>query len=248
MDIIFKIYEGVPRQGPGEDEYTEKAYNLIASKLPAQARIIDIGCGHGTQTLRLAELSRGQILATDIHQPFLDRLNELAKEKSLEQHIETRNISMDTLDSLPDESFDLVWSEGAIFVIGFEKGLKEWQRILKPGGFVVVSELTWFKGNPPDEAKQFWAKAYPALQDINANKQVIADCGYELVEHFKLPSECWFKNYYDYLTPHILKLKERYRDNQEAMELIEQCQLEEQLFRKYNEFYGYMFYIMRKIQ
>ena len=46
------------------------------------------------------------------------------------------------MDNLPfqNEELDLIWSEGAIYNIGFERGMNEWNKYLKKGGFIAVSE------------------------------------------------------------------------------------------------------------
>ena len=51
-----------------------------------------------------------------------------------------------SMDALPfeEEELDLIWSEGAIYNIGFERGLNEWRKYLKTGGYVAVSESSWF--------------------------------------------------------------------------------------------------------
>jgi len=68
------MFEELPRQGPGSDESTSLAFSFIPS--PARkGTILDIGCGSGMQTLVLARLCPDcSIIATDVHQPFLDEL------------------------------------------------------------------------------------------------------------------------------------------------------------------------------
>ncbi|GAM56739.1 probable transcription regulator [Vibrio ishigakensis] len=41
-----------------------------------------------------------------------------------------------------EDSFDVLWSEGAVYNIGFETGIRDWRKYLKSGGTLVVSELT----------------------------------------------------------------------------------------------------------
>lgn len=78
MDIsfIFTMHEGRPRQGPGKNECTKKAFSLLTN-LPDRPEILDIGCGAGMQTIELARICPTcHVTAVDIHQPFL---NDLAK-------------------------------------------------------------------------------------------------------------------------------------------------------------------------
>jgi len=49
------------------------------------------------------------------------------------------------------ESLDLVWAEGSIAHIGFERGVNEWRALLKTGGYIAVTDATWFT----DARRQF---------------------------------------------------------------------------------------------
>ena len=138
------------------------------------------------QTLDLAKLSGGEIIAIDFHQPFLDELVRRAKNAGLEEHIQARKMSMFEMDFQP-EQFDLVWSEGAIYIMGFEQGFKACRPFLKPGGYMAVTELSWFKQNPPQEVFDFWNADYPGMGTVTENIQWLETHGYKLVEHFHLP-------------------------------------------------------------
>ena len=135
-EIFWEIHSGLPREGPGDNESTRKAYRMLKG-LPENPRILDIGCGPGMQTIELAKLSSGRIDALDSHQPFLEQLKKSAKKEGVDDIIKTVNGDMFNL-SYENSSFDLVWSEGSIFVIGFEKGLREWRRLLTEKGYLVV--------------------------------------------------------------------------------------------------------------
>ena len=72
------------------------------------------------------------------------------------------------MDNLPfqNEELDLIWSEGAIYNIGFERGMNEWSKYLKKGGFIAVSEASWFTSERPAEIEDFWMDAYPEISVI----------------------------------------------------------------------------------
>jgi hypothetical protein len=50
----------------------------------------------------------------------------------------------------------LIWSEGAIYNIGFEKGIRQWKNFLKKDGYMVLTEITWLKKDLPEETKKHW--------------------------------------------------------------------------------------------
>ena len=101
-------------------------------------------------------------MAVDIRQRFLDELTERAEVAGVLAQITTVNTSMFDMD-FAVESFDLIWSEGAIYIAGFASGLGGWKRFLKPGGWLAVSELTWLVPDPPAEAAEYWARGYPNM-------------------------------------------------------------------------------------
>jgi ubiquinone/menaquinone biosynthesis C-methylase UbiE len=244
MDIFWEIHSNLPREGPGDSESTARAY-AAATDLPTQPKILDIGCGSGMQTLDLAQLSKGEIIAIDFHQPFLDELARRAKEAGLENQIQTRMMSMFEMD-FALEQFDLVWSEGAIYIMGFERGFETCYPFLKPGGYMAVTEASWFQPDPPQEALDFWNAAYPEMGTIDENIKRLERQGFNLVDHFHLPDSCWWENYYNPLAERITMLREKYAGNNEAQSQLDEDYAEIDLFRKYSKYYGYEFYIAQK--
>jgi SAM-dependent methyltransferase len=142
-------------------------------------------------------------------------------------------------------SFDLVWSEGSIYVMGFETGLREWRRLLAPGGHMAVTEVCWMRPDPPPACATFWAQEYPAIRDVAARLAVIGDCGYETVGHFSLPPSSWWKDYYRPLQRNLAQFRERHRDETDAQGLADQVQREIDVWHAYSEFYSYEFFVMR---
>ena len=242
-EFFWTIHSGLPREGPGDNKSTRRAYRMLKD-LPKNPRILDVGCGPGMQTVELAKLSGGQIVALDFHEPFLEQLKESVKKAGVEDRVEAvkgdmRNMKFD------DGSFDVIWSEGAIFIIGFEKGLREWRRLLNLGGYVVVSELSWLRQDAPQEAKDYMMQMYPVIKTIEGNVEIIRNSGYRLVGSFVLPSESWWDNYYTPIETKLPSLKARHKDNEEVLQVIACEETEIEMFRKYSDYYGYVFYIMQ---
>jgi ubiquinone/menaquinone biosynthesis C-methylase UbiE len=241
--IFWEVHSGLPREGPGDNMSTRKAY-LMLKDLPKNPRILDIGCGPGMQTIELAKLSSGRVYALDNHEPFLEDLRSRAKKEGLNDRI--RPVKGDMLNlNYEDNSFDLIWSEGAIYIIGFEKGLREWKRLLTENGYIVVSELSWLRPDLPEEVNTFMKEAYPAIKTIKENLEVGRKSGYSVVGFFVLPEKSWWDNYYTRIETKLPSLKTRYRDDEEALQVIAIEELEIGMFRKYSDYYGYVFYIMQ---
>jgi SAM-dependent methyltransferase len=243
MNIFFDIHKDLPREGPGDCESTRKALSIIKD-LPSKPVILDIGCGPGMQTLDLARYTNGKVIAVDTHQPFLEMLEKRAQAAALSERITAINESMFALP-FSEHSFDLIWSEGAIYIIGFEQGLCAWRPLLKPGGYVAVTEITWLKPDPPEEVLSFWMADYPGMSDIAVNQERIRSAGYCEIDHFTLPPSSWWTDYYTPIEMRLPKLREKYIGNSEANTLLDATQKEIDIYRKYSDWYGYVFYVMR---
>jgi ubiquinone/menaquinone biosynthesis C-methylase UbiE len=240
---FYEIYGTLPRAGPGDDASTRRAFEMMKG-LPETPRVLDIGCGPGKQTLELARLSRGKILALDNHQPFLDRLNQQAKALGLASHIETLNQDMKAMRFDPG-SFDVIWAEGALNLMGFENGLKTCRPLLKAKGYIGVTELVWLTGRPSAEARE-WAKEYPAMKDVPGNLMFFPSAGLSVVGHFTLPVYSWLKEYYDPMQKRVDELRSRYEGNAEATEVIDSAQREITGFKKCWREVGYEFFIAKR--
>ena len=244
MQVFFEAHQDIPREGPGSNEATRKAFSMLEG-LPENPLILDVGCGPGLQTIELAKISNAKIIAVDNHNPFLDNLNENAVKEGVSDKITTANRSMYSL-MFNENFFDVIWSEGAIYIIGFEKGIKEWSRFIKEGGYLVVSEISWLTRNPPEEPKRFWNKAYPAMKTIDENLAVIENLGLSNVGHFVIPESAWWDGYYTPLEARVKLLKGKYAEDEQAIELLDSIQSEINLYRNYSDSYGYVFYLIKK--
>lgn len=245
LDLICEYFLNTERQGPGSPEATLKALSFI-DNLNEQSLIADLGCGTGGQTMMLAQHAPGHITGLDFFPKFIDRFNSNAKKLNLQDRVKGIIGSMDDLP-FGEEEFDLIWSEGAIYNIGFERGLNEWRKYLKTGGYIAVSESSWFTDERPAEIHDFWMEAYPQIDTIPNQVARIQKAGYLLVASFILPETCWIDHYY---TPQVKtreKFLAKYAGNKFAEEFIAMSHREEELYRKYKEFYGYVFYIAKKI-
>jgi len=244
--LFFEIHTDNPREGPGSFESTAKAYSMLQD-LPHRPKILDIGCGPGRQTLDLATISTGTILAVDKHLPYVENLARQVNSLGLSRRISVVSGDMKALD-LEARSFDLIWAEGSIYIIGFEKGFRDWSSLLKRKGCIAVSELTWLKSKTPKELKGYWEEHYPAMMSIEENVQTIAACGYRPLNHFQMPHSDWWDNYYIPLEKKISFMKLKYRHSEKATEMLAEEQVEIDMFRRYSEYYGYVFYLAQLLE
>ena len=246
IELLIDQYKDEERLGPGSDTETEKALNLIEFSQDQSLKILDIGCGTGSQTFTLARNLNGHITAVDLFPEFLEKLNLKAKDLGYEKRITTKACSMDELPYRENE-FDLIWSEGAIYNMGFEKGVKEWQRFIKPGGYLAVSEASWITGARPKEVEEYWLGEYPEMDTISNKLKVLEENGYAPVAHFILPEYCWMENFYLPLQEGFSKFLSRHDNDEASRAIVEGEKREIEIYEKYGAYYSYGFYIAKKI-
>ncbi len=244
--LMVDLHRDGKRQGPGSDGETRRALELARLDRNAELRVADIGCGTGASTLVLAgELPRAHITAVDIFPEFLDILAGQAREAGAAERIETRAESMDAL-SFEADSLDLIWSEGAIYNMGFSDGIKAWKPFLRPGGVLAVSEITWLRPDPPKEIRVHWDTEYPEIATAPEKITILEHAGYDILGYLILPPSTWIDNYYEPTEGRIPAFLERHANHPDAAELVEMERREADLYRRYREWFSYGFYVARK--
>lgn len=245
INLICEYFSTIERQGPGGTEATLKALSYIGDLDPYSV-IVDLGSGTGSQTFVLASQLPGKITALDLFPDFIGILNRKAEQYQLDHRVKGVVGSMDQLP-FASGSIDLIWCEGAIYNIGYSHGLKLWYPYLKAGGYVAVTEATWFTDSRPEEVEKFWYDAYPEIDTIANKLRQMQEAGYEPVAHFVLPEQCWTDNYYVPQRDAQKVFLEKYPDNPTALALVSNQQREADLYDRYSAYYGYVFYIGKKI-
>jgi SAM-dependent methyltransferase len=240
-EALFRLFDGLPRQGPGSDDCTREALRRLGV-LPAAPRVLDLGCGSGRSALVLAQALRARVVAVDNHQPFLDQLQAAARERGLEDLVAPRCADM-AAPGVPAGSIDLLWSEGAIYFLGFEEGLRLWRPLLAPGGCLAVSECSWLTADPPAEAAAFFRQGYPGMAGVERNLERARAAGFEAIDHFSLPPQAWWHEYYTPLQERMAHLAAEAGPALAAV--IAETRREIDLFRRCGPAYGYVFYLMR---
>src|SRR4051812_47146660 len=235
-DVFWTLHSDLPREGVGSDATTRDLLEL-ARPLPGP-RALDVACGPGRSALVLAG-SGLEVTAVDTHEPFLAHLRQAATERGLLVTVE--RVSMGELP-YPDGSFDLVWCEGAAYLMGVDAALRAWHRLLVPGGALVFTEVGWTTSSPSPEARAFWA-AYPAMRDTAATVAAAGAAGYEVLATRLLPESDWWEEYYDPLAERIAAWPD---PDAETAAALADNQAEIDLRRDHPGDYGYTGYVLRR--
>lgn len=242
MNYFLEIFGSLPRAGPGSDALTLRAFGMIPS-LPRSPRILDVGCGPGMQTVVLLKSCAGSVVALDFLPEMIDRTIAAADNAGVSDRLETVVQDMKEM-TFPHSHFDVIWSEGAIYNMGFEAGLKKFKSLLKPGGYVAVSEAVWLKPNPPAEAVEFW-QYYPEIDTVAAKLEVIRRTGFEEIGHFVFPESAWTDQYYDPMERRIAEKEAGWSGIPEAEAVLSEAKSEISVFRRHADYFGYAFFVMR---
>lgn len=194
----------------------------------------------------LAKTLKGEIIAVDLFEEFLEKLKEVSKKENTTAHIETLPASMDKLP-FGKEEFDIIWSEGAVYNIGFENGINYWKEFLRPDGILAVSELSWITNSRPKELEDFWNGEYSEMDTIAGKIKVLEEAGYKVLGHFILSEDCWLDNYYNPLLNSHKEFLDKFGYNETAKMIVERDMREIDLYKKYHNYYSYVFYVAQKL-
>ena len=245
LSLLIDLHKHQKRQGPGGEADTRKALALANLESSEPLRIADIGCGTGASALQLAQSLNAEITAVDFLPEFIEVLRDNAEAQGLSDKIDTLVCSMEQLP-FAEEEYDVLWSEGAIYNMGFEKGLNEWRRFLKPGGILAVSEITWITNTRPAELQQYWESQYSEVATASSKIETLEQCGYSPIGYFVLPESCWLENYYGPLQDGFPSFLSRHKGDAAAASVIEAEKQEIALYKKYKSYYSYGVYVARK--
>jgi ubiquinone/menaquinone biosynthesis C-methylase UbiE len=217
------VLEEIEQVRAGFLKYTRKAF----LKLPQleNPRILDIGCGSGVPTIELAKLSGGEVTGIDIDQSCIDEFNRKIKEENLGNRVKALNLSLSEM-KFPDETFDVVWSEGVVGSIGFETSLKDWRRLLKHDGYLVIHYQV-----------SRVADVLPRIPQL----------GYSLADTVLLPVDAWWAEFYEPIEEKMDTLLHKYRNNTDALKLLNQYKTELNMVKKNPSNFSCAFYIMKKV-
>lgn len=243
-EMFLAVFESLPRQGPGNRACALRALALC-DDLPPSPAVVDLGCGSGGQTLSLAELTTGAIVAIDRHAPHIARLRAVLIERGLTGRI-LPIIGDIAQPPVPPERFDLVWSEGALYNVGLEHALPACYRLLRPGGNLAFTDAVWRTDQPPPEVRASFEPDYPGMGRVADVIAAIRQAGLALVGHFTLPDEAWWDDFYTPMEQRLAELRVEQGGDAEALAILDQIAQEPEMHRRHGDCYAYELFVARR--
>jgi len=241
---LCQVFESMPRGGPGDPASTRRALDMMAG-LPAHPRALDLGCGPGAGSSNLAHLTGGRVTALDLHAPFVVQQAAAARAAGLSDRLDPVCGDMRAAP-FPAGVFDLVWSEGALYSIGFPDGLALCARLVVPGGYVAASEVVWTVDTPPDEIRRWWEKEYPAIGSIAEKAAAVTGAGLDLVGHFTLPREAWTRYLYEPMKARLAEFGRAWSGDAVGLDVVAELGAEIDMYDRWCHVQGYEFFVAQR--
>jgi len=238
IDLLFV---GMEKLGPGGNAHTVHVLGLLPER--RFNTVVDVGCGVGRQTLALAKELGTPIHAVDSYEPFLNELARRSKDAGIEHLVSIHRMDMTDIPGV-FQNIDLLWSEGAAYNIGFESALTIWASAIRPGGFAVVSELSWLREQVPEAVRDFFLSAYPGMQPVDKNIAVATNAGYKVLGTYRIPEEAWVEGYYEILEPRAKALAKH--PDSSVRDFAAETLKEIDVFQRSEGSYGYVFYVLQR--
>jgi SAM-dependent methyltransferase len=245
-NVFFEVHNDLPREAPGSRACTHRALQmcLTAAGGRAPATVLDVGCGPGAQSIDLAErLPGAMIVALDLHVPFLAELKRRSRTHGSGARITPVRADMSRLPARPGV-WDLVWCEGAAYIVGVPDALDSWRPLLRPGGCAAFTDAVWLTDEPPAAARAFWIE-YADMVSLPERRRQIVDRGWELLGDFVLPPAAWWDDYYRPMAERIERLRALTGRDAAAIAVLDECMAEIDVYHRHGDSYGYAFFVAR---
>ena len=253
---FFDLHSDNPREAPGDRASTLRALAAVTAEHNPR-RILDIGCGPGLQTQHLldelldesntknTEDDAIELVAADLNPPFVAQVNQWSANypAGVVRAVQADMTKLRLGELLGAQPFDLIWCEGAAYIMGITEALRQWRSLLTEPGYIAFTECVFLQESVPEAVQRNWAE-YPAMTTVEGAANWVREAGFELLDCFVLPPEAWWA-YYDPLQLRVDKLRDRYLNDPDGTLVIEEGQSEIDVYREYGDYFGYAFFVAR---
>lgn len=145
--------------------------------------VLEVGSGSGGPALFLVKETGCRLTGVDVNEFGIKNANELAVEHGLSARVEFKQIDASKPLPFEDNSFDVVFSNDVMCHVPERQNvLKEWHRVLKPGGQMLFTDALVISGIVSHEeiAKRSSIGLYFYLPP-GENERMMKEAGFEIV-------------------------------------------------------------------
>ncbi len=188
--VLMKILESAPnRYDKGIRLLTfgtiDKAYDRLTASIQERQAVLDIGCGTGALTIRAAQKD-AKVKAIDINPPLMKIAQQKIQQAGLSDSVEFCEMGIAELEAEKSESFDVIMSGLCFSELSEDEltfGLKQINRILKPGGILLVGDEV----RPENLIKKiiYWLGRFPLVVITYLISQTTSHAVPHLIEKVK---------------------------------------------------------------
>ncbi len=202
---------------PGGVELTHEAEAHVG--LGPSATVLSVACGTGELELYLAQKYECHVVGIDLGEDFI----RTARDKSAARKLTgLATFAIADGNALPFEkaSFDVILCSGALCAF-FDRGIREFHRVLGPGGRLIVTDVIWRTGAVPKAVRDWWTDGTADIRTLKGNCAAFADRGFHVLFSRAYHEPSWWDAYYaDRGTaPHWIEEHRRYRLDQRYLGL-----------------------------
>lgn len=183
-DGCGEAYDNDYAHGLKSEKEKEEWLRLLDEIVPAESsEILDVGAGTGFLSLLLCELGH-HCKGVDLSEGMLARAREKAEKSGL-QNVAFYIGDAEHLDEA-DNTYDVVINRHLVWTLPHpEQAVKEWLRVLKPGGRLIIIDGDWFYDSFINKIKVFVGKCMVSISEGRNAFQGVGAYDQDLVE--KLP-------------------------------------------------------------
>jgi ubiquinone/menaquinone biosynthesis C-methylase UbiE len=202
---------------PGGIELTKEAEGQV--EIQAETRMLSVACGTGELELYLVERHGCQVVGIDSSEGFVRTAREKAAARNLD-NLASFEVGDGNLLRFAEASFDVVFCSGALCAF-FDNGLREFHRVLKPGGRGVIIDVLWRRPDVPEEIVQCWTEGEACVLTLDGNQQAFAERGFRSLFAREYHEPPWWEAYYEDRgdAPHWREERQNYRAHQDYLGL-----------------------------
>jgi arsenite methyltransferase len=161
----------------GSQTATDRLVELC--QIGAHTQVLDLGCGVGITACNMARTYGCKVIGIDLREGMIQRAMERARRQSVED-----NTAFMVANALylpfPDHAFDAVLAESVLaFIEDKSRALEECIRVIKPDGFLGVTEATWIETPPRELVAQLSGTFGPGfvVLDMEGWRRLLHDAG-----------------------------------------------------------------------